>query len=235
MLQLYGLAGTILKTDGGVTKLPHIADAHALLPPGQGTPQKCDLLGNRVLRDSDNTPDRLKNFNRFRIWQVNLDNGTATRLTRYGQADTDNGSWKYNNNEGNDIVGQFYVESQYQNNKEFEGQIASTVVTTLRNNQPLPDATEISMIVNDPMNWLNTYKVGNNWRQPDREGTVNEYSGFASGNDNNGAEGTKVWLMGDGTNDSYDNIRNQVSNASEAQELNMVGMSSGDIQNVTFP
>ena len=194
-----------------------------------------DYDGGRRNHGSGSSSDRLKNFNRFRIWQVNLDNGTATRLTRYGQADTDNGSWKYNNNVGNDIVGQFYVGSQYQNNKEFEGHIASTVVTTLRNNQPLPDATEISMIVNDPMNWLNTYKVGNNWRQPDREGTVNEYSGFASGNDNNGAEGTKVWLMGNGTNDSYDNIRNQVSNASEAQELNMVGMSSGDIQNITVP
>ncbi len=194
-----------------------------------------DYDGGR--RNYGNSPysERVKNFNRFRIWQVNLDNGTATRLTGYGLANTDNGTWSYNNSVGNNIGGRFYVGSQYQDNKEFQGQIASAVVTTLRNSQTLPDATEISMIVNDPMKWLNDYKVGNNWRQPNLEGSGNELSGFALGNDNNGAKGTKVWLMGDGTNDSNGNIRNQVSNGSSTQELISGGSPAPAIQNISLP
>ena len=194
-----------------------------------------DYDGGR--RNYGNSPysERVKNFNRFRIWQVNLDNGTATRLTGYGLANTDNGTWSYNNSVGNNIGGRFYVGSQYQDNKEFQGQIASAVVTTLRNSQTLPDATEISMIVNDPMKWLNDYKVGNKWRQPNLEGSGNELSGFALGNDNNGAKGTKVWLMGDGTNDSNGNIRNQVSNGSSTQELISGGSPAPAIQNISFP
>ena len=90
--------------------------------------------------------ERVKNSNRFRIWQVNLNNGTATRLTGYGLANTDHDTWSYNNCVGNNIGGRLYVGSQYQDNKELQGQIASAVVTTLRNSQTLPDATEISMI-----------------------------------------------------------------------------------------
>ena len=156
-------------------------------------------------------------------------------LTGYGLVNTDNGTWSYNNSVSNNIGGRFYVGSQYQNNKEFQGQIASVVVTTLRNGQTLPDATEISMIVNDPMKWLNDYKVGNKWRQPNLEGSGSELSGFALGNDNNGAKGTKVWLMGDGTNDSDGNIRNQVSNGSSTQELLSGGSPTPAIQNISFP
>ena len=83
--------------------------------------------------------------------------------------------------------------------------------------------------------WLNGYKVGNNWRQPNLEGSGNELSGFALGNDNNGAKGTKVWLMGDGTNDSDGNIRNQVSNGSSTQELTSRGSPAPAIQNISFP
>ena len=83
--------------------------------------------------------------------------------------------------------------------------------------------------------WLNDYKVGNKWRQPNLEGSGSELSGFALGNDNNGAKGTKVWLMGDGTNDSDGNIRNQVSNGSSTQELISGGSPTPAIQNISFP
>ena len=194
-----------------------------------------DYDGGRRNYGNGTYSERVKNSNRFRIWQVNLNNGTATRLTGYGLANTDHDTWSYNNCVGNNIGGRFYVGSQYQNNKEFQGQIASVVVTTLRNGQTLPDATEISMIVNDPMKWLNDYKVGNKWRQPNLEGSGSELSGFALGNDNNGAKGTKVWLMGDGTNDSDGNIRNQVSNGTSTQELISGGSPTPAIQNISFP
>ena len=194
-----------------------------------------DYDGGRRNYGNGTYSERVKNSNRFRIWQVNLNNGTATRLTGYGLANTEHGTWSYNNSVSNNIGGRFYVGSQYQNNKEFQGQIASVVVTTLRNGQTLPDATEISMIVNDPMKWLNDYKVGNKWRQPNLEGSGNELSGFALGNDNNEAKVTKVWLMGDGTNDSDGNIRNQVSNGSSTQELISRGSPAPAIQNISFP
>ena len=106
-----------------------------------------DYDGGRRNNGSGTSSERVKNFNRFRIWHVNLENGTATMLTGYGLVNTDNGTWSYNNSVSNNIGGRFYVGSQYQNNKEFQGQIASVVVTTLRNGQTLPDATEISMII----------------------------------------------------------------------------------------
>jgi len=55
------------------------------------------------------------------------------------------------------------------------------------------------------------------------------------GNDNNEAKVTKVWLMGDGTNDSDRNIRNQVSNGSSTKELISGGSPAPAIQNISFP
>ncbi|MCP4814854.1 MAG: hypothetical protein GY888_20295, partial [Planctomycetaceae bacterium] len=48
--------------------------------------------------------------------------------------------------------------------------------------------------------------------------------------------GTQIWLMGDGTSDSYAKIRNQVHSTDQNYTpLNMINMVSNDIQTVSIP
>ena len=117
-------------------------------------------------------------------------------------------------------------------NRNFRGKIASMVVTTLRLNVDMPGDAEITKIVRDPMQWLTDYKVGNDfrlpWQGPD--------AGFNfSMNDGSSSYATQVWLMGDGTNDAYAQIRNQVWPATQSYTpMNMISMVSNDIETVTI-
>jgi len=174
-----------------------------------------------------------RNYNRFRIWQVHMDNGTTTRLTSYGS----NSNWRsYNSINSSQLctsdsskTNTYFVGSQYNNTKEFRGQIASNVVTTLKLGRTLPDATEIKLLVTDPNRWLTDYKVGNSYRLPNATGLTNSFTIGGA----NEATATKVWLMGNGTNDSNTRIRNQVNNTHGASILDFEGSSPPDIQNVT--
>ena len=106
------------------------------------------------------------------------------------------------------------------------------VVTTLKLNQVMPNDAEIKAMVTDPIGWVNDYKVGN------------EYGHYASGGNisnfqkNNLASSfaTQVWLMGDGTNDSYANgIRNQVNPTEQNYtKLQLNSMVSNDIETVNI-
>ncbi|QDP46515.1 MAG: hypothetical protein GOVbin4342_40 [Prokaryotic dsDNA virus sp.] len=118
-------------------------------------------------------------------------------------------------------------------NRSFHGKIASFVSTTLRVGVAMPTTTEIEMMITDPVKWLNDYKVGVELRLP----WHNVNSGFNfSLNDGSSAYTAQVWLMGDGTNDSYSNmIRNQVQpNDQNYTKLNLISMVSNDIQNVNI-
>ncbi len=118
------------------------------------------------------------------------------------------------------------------NNKSFRGTIASHVVTTLKRGQTLPSDPEVSMMVRDPKQWLLDYKVGNSYRQPHYQ---NATANFQL-NNSYSADGTQVWLMGDGTSDSYSNmIRNQVRPTDQnVTMLRMYNMQSNDIVNVNI-
>jgi hypothetical protein len=118
-------------------------------------------------------------------------------------------------------------------NRSFRGKIAAYVSTTLRRGVAMPSDAEIAEMITDPLTWLNDYKVGNAFRLP-WQGTD---AGFNfSLNDGSSAYSTQVWLMGDGTNDSYSNmIRNQVNPSDQNYtKLNMISMVSNDIENVTI-
>ena len=117
-------------------------------------------------------------------------------------------------------------------NRSFHGKVASFVTTTLRRNVAMPDSTEIAKMVTDPVGWLNDYKVGNDYR-PSHEGI--DFQNFLM-NNLTAASATQVWLMGDGSSDSYTNmIRNQVMKADQNYtKLNMVSMVSNDIQTVNI-
>ena len=117
-------------------------------------------------------------------------------------------------------------------NRSFHGKIASFVSTTLRCGQAMPTTAEISEMVTDPMDWLTNYKVGNAYRRPS---VTTDSNGFTM-NTYDSASSTQVWLMGDGTADSYANmIRNAVYVVDQNRyKLNMISMVSGDIQNVNI-
>ena len=116
-------------------------------------------------------------------------------------------------------------------NRSFHGKVASMVVTTLRNNVAMPTTAEIEQMITDPKQWLLDYKHGQQYRIPYSQ---SEY--LFTTNDQNSATATQVWLMGDGTNDSYSNmIRNQVRPSDQNYtKLNMISMVSNDIETVNI-
>jgi hypothetical protein len=129
------------------------------------------------------------------------------------------------------VTGQFTVGGRG-SNRNFHGKVASMVVTTLRCNVAMPDATEIEMMITDPIKWQDDYKIGNMYRRPAYTSSTTNYqkntgAGFAA---------TQIWLMGDGTNDSYANgIRSQVYPSDQnATKLQLNSMVSNDIENVSI-
>ena len=180
--------------------------------------------------------EELKNFNRFRVWQVDLSTSTATQLTTYNDNDTSTGTWSMSNSAGNPVAGQFYVGSRYEDNDEFQGEIAAVVVTTLKaQGEELPGASEIGMMVSNPLQWLTDYKVGQNYRIP---AETSNRTNFSLGVGNSAAS-TKVWLMGGGTNDQCDStnckFRNQVYSGSADYDLETTGINSDDQQTIVVP
>jgi fibronectin type 3 domain-containing protein len=162
-------------------------------------------------------------YSRFQFKLVDLSNGSVTDITS-------GGSWSHVNSSygtTQDVGGYFYVGSYVTNTaNRFRGQIASTVVTTLRTGQSLPDDTEVAMIVRDPIKWMTTYKIGNPWRKPNENADYS--SNFATGSAT-GEQGTKIWLMGDGTNDSSSNIASQVNSSSSDQYLQLNSASTTSV------
>ena len=129
------------------------------------------------------------------------------------------------------ILGDFTVGGRG-SNRNFHGKVASMVITTLKLNVPMPTDAEIALMITDPKKWEDDYLIGNTIRQSHYITTAtyspsNIYSGYGA---------VQIWLMGDGTNDSYANmIRNQVfANDQNYTKLNMISMVSNDIQSVNI-
>ena len=87
-------------------------------------------------------------------------------------------------------------------------------------------------MITDPIKWVNDYKVGNYYRMPY---TTSENPNFQVG-DTQPAQATQVWLMGDGTSDSYANgIRNYVQTSEQNwTKLQLNSMVSNDFQTVNI-
>ena len=129
------------------------------------------------------------------------------------------------------ILGDFTIGGRGAN-RNFHGKVASMVITTLKLNVPMPTDAEIHLMITDPKKWEDDYLVGNTIRQSHYTTNAtyspsNIYAGYGA---------VQIWLMGDGTNDSYSNmIRNQVfPNDQNYTKLNMLSMVSNDIENVTI-
>ena len=137
----------------------------------------------------------------------------------------------------NSIAGYFTIGGIGSNNN-FHGKVASMVVTTLINNVAMPSDAEIKKMITDPEGWVTDYKVGNPFMSA--SGT----SGSTAGNfpipgtaNWSAIKSTQVFLMGDGSSDSYGNgIRNYIYPADgNNTKMRFINMASNDIQNVTIP
>ena len=119
-------------------------------------------------------------------------------------------------------------------NRSFHGKIASFVTGTLRwGGFDMPTKAEAELMITDPKKWEDDYRVG----QMIRLGNGNSTAIYNPANILSGYGGTQMWLMGDGSLDSYSNmIRNEVYPQDQNYtKLNLISMQSNDIQNVTIP
>ena len=143
-------------------------------------------------------------------------------------------SWWYNTGGRMDraIGGDFTIAGRG-SNRNFHGKVASMVVTTLERNVAMPSDAEIKLMVTDPVKWMADHKTGQTYRAP---WASNSTSNWQVGNNTSKAS-TQVWLMGDGTNDSYANgIRNQVHSTDQNDtKLQLNSMVSNDIETVSIP
>jgi hypothetical protein len=117
-------------------------------------------------------------------------------------------------------------------NRSFHGKVASMVITTLRKNYTMPTDAEIKLMLTDPLKWEEDYKEG----QAARYGYSGSNFSYSSSNSNS-KYATQIWLMGDGTSDSYSNgIRNQVSPSDQnSTKMQLNSMVSNDIETVNIP
>ena len=159
-------------------------------------------------------------------WQIGsaADNSTATM---WGLSQSSTGGRMDRQFTGNFTIGGRGA------NRNFHGKVASMMVTTLRCGVAMPDATEIELMVTNPIKWVEDYKLGNAYRRPS---VTTDSSNFAL-NSLDSASGTQLWLMGNVSTDSYSNgIRSYIypteQNRSKLQYNNM---NSNDEENIVDP
>ena len=132
----------------------------------------------------------------------------------------------------NAVTGTFTIGGRG-NNRNFDGKIASMVVTTLLANSTMPTDANIKDMIVDPVKWTND-KIGGQFRVPYQSSAQSDFQRATSG----GYSATQVWLMGDGAYYSYTgpaNIRNDVRDYFQSYtSLQMFNMVSNDIETVSI-
>lgn len=93
----------------------------------------------------------------------------------------------------------------------------------------MPSDAEAELMITDPKKWEDDYRVGQTVR-------ANNSGSNTTYDVTNGKYGTQIWLMGDGTSDSYSNgIRNQVDPTDQNYtKLQLNSMVSNDIETVNI-
>jgi hypothetical protein len=106
-------------------------------------------------------------------------------------------------------AGHIYDASATDDHNGFRGLIASHVATTLLPDTLLPSDAEVALMVRNPTQWLQSYKAGEAWRAPSAVATAGTAFDASNADPSFGGVGTKIWLMGDYTSDTYQAIYNQ--------------------------
>ena len=130
------------------------------------------------------------------------------------------------------VTGDFTIGGRG-SNRNFHGKVASMIITTLRVNQNVPTDAEIKLMITDPKKWEDDYRDGQLVRG------YNTYVDSIYDADNwQGAGYTSnfIWLMGDGTVDTYFNkIRNEVyPYDQQVGKLDLNNMQANDIETVNI-
>ena len=116
------------------------------------------------------------------------------------------------------------------NDRNFHGKVASFVNTTLPVGVPMPTTAEIEKMIKDPVGWVADYKIGNTHRPPNQTGNFSNFQLNGYGAD----WGCGVYLMGDGSNDAYPDIKNYINTNSSGTQMVMQGMDPNAIEDVTI-
>ena len=149
-----------------------------------------------------------------------------------GSNQSTSSNWITTGNRMDRLVGGDFTIGGRGSNRSFHGKVASMVITTLRKNVAMPTDAEIKLMITDPKKWEDDYRIGQTIRDNayDSEWTYLP-SSFVKGYGN-----TQIWLMGDGTSDSYSNgIRNDVYPSDQNYtKLQLNSMVSNDIQSVNI-
>ena len=175
-------------------------------------------------------------YQMFDIRLMSSHNGTWDEITDVGTYNDWNSSASTTGGRmDRQVVGDLTIGGRGAN-RSFHGKVASMVVTTLKQGQAMPTDAEHELMITDPKKWMNDYKVGQTYRRPTYSTNSSNWQIANTANYHEPANTTQVWLMGDGTNDSYSNmIRNQVNPGDQnATKLNMLAMVSNDIQTVNI-
>lgn len=129
----------------------------------------------------------------------------------------------------------------------YHGKVASMVVTTLLSegnytpaqlpSRYMPDADQAKMMITDPIKWVDDYKVRLSSGNPNglfRKSAERFATNYFTPTGAN--QSTFVWLMGDGTNDSYSNgVRNYIYPSDQNySKLQLNSMVSNDIETVNI-
>ena len=148
------------------------------------------------------------------------------------------GNWQVTGRRMDKAVNGLYTigaTASYQ--KRFYGKVASSVITTLKNNSLAPVEAEIKMMITDPIKWQDDYKQGTTFRAADSSSTAS-VPAVTSVSYN---YATQIHLMGDsvgiypyGNNDAYPDIFNNLRWYTSTK-MTMQNMVSNDIENVSIP
>lgn len=161
----------------------------------------------------------------FTIQSVDLSTGAVSDIA---------GTWTmYGTGSDSAVDGDFSVGSLYSTGHVFKGDIAMVSVTTNTVGYAMQNAEKAEM-VRDPSGWLATYRDGAGWRVPGQSSTSTNWQ-VDHTDELVGSQATKVFLMGDGTNDSFPYIYDQTCNTVNTQRMVANNMISTQVVNVTVP
>ena len=129
------------------------------------------------------------------------------------------------------VTGDFTVGGRG-GNRNFHGKVASMVITNLRVGQPVPADAEIKLMITDPKKWEDDYRDG----QLVRAYNSTSESTYNPNDWQYGYTSNYIWLMGDGSYDTYYNhIRNQVRPSDQnVGKLQINSMQANDIVTVNI-
>ncbi len=178
------------------------------------------------LSSSDATASNLANAFDIRIMS------SSDSFTALGSNLSTSSNWTSSNaSMSRSFTGDFTVGGRG-SNRNFHGKVASMVVTTLRRNVAMPTEAEVKLMITDPKKWEDDYRVG----KTIRDNTSTSEWTYSPSSFVRGYGAVQMWLMGDGTSDSYSNgIRNDVYPSDQNYtKMQLNSMVSNDIQNVSI-